>query len=82
MNATLKIHSAASAAQSVQFVLGNVYARISALAEQVSTAVRQENEAQRAIDELSSLNERQLRDIGILRSDIEVAVRGLNHVSR
>jgi uncharacterized protein YjiS (DUF1127 family) len=82
MNATLKIHSAASAAQSVQLVLGSIHARMSRLAEQISLAVREENEAQRAIDQLSTMNERQLRDIGLMRSDIEPAVRGLTHLSR
>lgn len=82
MNATLKIHSAASAAQSVQLLLGNALARVSRLAEQVSQAVRQENELQQAISQLSTMNERQLRDIGLMRSDIEAAVRGLNHVGR
>ena len=82
MNATLKIHSAASAAQSVQLVLGNVLTRIATLVEQIGAAVRKEDEAQRAIEDLAALNERQLRDIGLMRSDIEAAVRGLKHFGR
>lgn len=82
MNATLKIHSAASAAQSVQLVLGAVLARAAALVEQIRMAVRAENDAQRAIDELSTLSERQLRDIGLTRSDIEAAVRGRLRAAR
>lgn len=82
MNATLRIHSAASAAQSVQLVLGNVLTRVDKLIEQVRAAVREADEAQRAINDLSALNERQLRDIGLMRSDIEVAVRGLDRCGR
>ncbi|MBL8518778.1 MAG: DUF1127 domain-containing protein [Betaproteobacteria bacterium] len=82
MNATLKIHSAASAAQSVQLVLSHVLDRIFTLTERVGRAVREEIEAERAIHDLASLSERQLRDIGLMRSDIEAAVRGLNHFSR
>lgn len=82
MNATLKIHSAASAAQSAQLVLGNVLTRIARLVEQIGTAVREEDEAQRAINDLAALNERQLRDIGLMRSDIQAAVRGLKHFGR
>jgi uncharacterized protein YjiS (DUF1127 family) len=82
MNATLKIQSAASAAQSVQRVLGNVLTRIASLAGEIGTAVREEDEAQRAINDLAALNERQLRDIGLMRSDIEAAVRGLKHFGR
>lgn len=82
MNATLKIHSAASAAQSVQRVLGNVLTRIASLAGEIGTALREADEAQRAINDLAALNERQLRDIGLMRSDIEAAVRGLKHFGR
>lgn len=82
MNATLRIHSAASAAQSVQLALGNVLTRVDKLIEQVRAAVREADEAQRAINDLAALNERQLRDIGLMRSDIEVAVRGLDRCGR
>lgn len=82
MNATLNIPSAASAAQSAQRVLGGALTRLSGLVAQIGTAIREEYELQRAINDLSELNERQLRDIGLIRSDIEAAVRGQPPVSR
>ncbi len=83
MNATLKLNTAASAAQTVQSVLGTLYtqlsARLSALAGEISHAMQVESDAQRAIADLATMNERQLRDIGLMRSDIESAVRGRGH---
>ena len=76
MNATLKMNTAASAAQTVQNVLTLAYTRLSAVAGDIRNALQLERDVQRAIDDLASMNERQLRDIGLMRSDIEGAVRG------
>ena len=76
MNATLKMNTAASAAQTVQNVLTLAYTRLSVVAGDIRNALQLERDVQRAIDDLASMNERQLRDIGLMRSDIEAAVRG------
>lgn len=76
MNATLKMNTAASAAQTVQSVLAQAFTRLSALAGNIHESVQVESDVQRAIDDLATMNERQLRDIGLMRSEIEAAVRG------
>lgn len=76
MNATLKLNAATSAAQTVQNVFTLAYTRLSAVAGDIRNALQLERDVQRAIDDLASMNERQLRDIGLMRSDIEGAVRG------
>jgi len=48
---------------------------ISVLLARVKSALRAEVQARRAASELAALDDRMLRDIGIIRSDIERAVR-------
>lgn len=80
MNATLKTHPAAGSAQHTAEALLSAYEKIAgAVASAVSkyvAAAEAEMKAQRAIDDLYGMSDRELRDIGITRGEIEQAVRG------
>jgi len=77
MNATLKTHPAANTAESIL----NAYEKIAGfIATQVAAyvaAAEKEMNAQRAMRDLYDMSDRELRDIGITRGEIEQAVRGL-----
>ncbi len=76
MSATLKINSTHTTAPSFQLLLGDVRARIASWVGAFDEAMRVRREAEDAIDQLHAMSDRQLRDIGILRGDIESVVRG------
>jgi uncharacterized protein YjiS (DUF1127 family) len=56
-------------------------ARIVAFLKEVGTAIQTELAARRAMAQLASMNDHQLRDIGLSRCEIERAVRGLPNVA-
>ena len=56
-------------------------AQVIAFLRAAVTAIQAELAARRAIAELATMNDHQLRDIGISRHEIESAVRGLQNVA-
>ena len=77
MNATLKTHPAANTAESILNVYEKVAGFVAAHVAAYAAAAEKEMHAQRAIRDLYSMSDRELRDIGITRGEIEQAVRGL-----
>jgi len=57
------------------------FAQVVAFLKAALAAVQAELAARRAIAQLASMNDHQLRDIGISRYEIESAVRGLQNVA-
>jgi uncharacterized protein YjiS (DUF1127 family) len=77
MNATLRTHSSASAAVSVERFVRGAYEQIVAFVASYRAAAESEAKTLKAIVELQSMSDRELRDIGLTRGEIESAVRGL-----
>lgn len=77
MNATLRTHSSATAAISVERVLRGIYEKAARFAAAYRAAAEQEMSTQQAMRDLYGMSDRELRDIGLTRGEIEQAVRGL-----
>jgi uncharacterized protein YjiS (DUF1127 family) len=77
MNATLRTHSSASAAVSVERFLRAAFEQVANAVANYRAAAEEEMKTQQAIQELNGLSDHELRDIGLTRGEIESAVRRL-----
>ena len=76
MNAILKSHPGALSANRAALSILNMYEKAASFVAAYVAAAEQEMKAQRAISDLYGMSDRELRDIGITRGEIEHAVRG------
>ena len=76
MNATLKDNYAVGTASQAADSLLNLYEKAAGFVAAYVAAAEREMKAQRAISDLYGMSDRELRDIGITRGEIEQAVRG------